>query len=344
MTNIATSVAGTYDITKGAGYKCTEVTVKFRRSFHVLRQKMREMGVYGISETRVYTDHAIDEETLREQVRKLYIALSLSVERQRIMSIFSVLPAQIGLSRKIPEWAAFSANDMTYLVRRGWLRRLLNGDYLIHQAIKDSIQLQMEKGDLEPPAFSECESLCRGYVQLDLENEKNMMDRNQEQLTVLSGFLSRYDDSISDDELHVDILNDIALCYHRQGDYQRSIAFLQQALTVIENSPSINRAEYVAACHNISITHNYLKNPVESYKFAKFAWDEAKRVFRENDPQTICFELGIGNSLMNMERFAEAKQHYLHAYKISEAIKKTAPEVGAKVLNRLARYYGIATK
>lgn len=209
---------------------------------------------------------------IEQFISKLYDSSGLSFNEQHIMKLFTIFTPGEEIFYKIVDWADLDKESMNNLVKYGWLERggLENG-YFIHDIVKNSIALQMTMHAESVNIFDYGNLL---HKVLDTENYLSAVVPHylkKERLVLLediASFISyrigfdadhlSSDDNYSEDVYNMaELINDIAIVFEGQDDYEKALEYCKKALSICVRLYGTNSFSTATIYNNIARAYNF---------------------------------------------------------------------------------------
>ncbi len=321
------------------------------RSFDTLdvfRGELEKKGFFEVSKAKL--DGAHDENlTIEESVTRLYGISGLTPEQRRIMSLFSIFTPEKVIYGKVVEWAGLDENDVEGLVQLGWLVRTDSG-YVIHQIVKESIARQVgdslkieEYGKLiEKAADTDSYlSVKLGYTKvrerlvLAEDVARSVNRRIKEMLGI--GEWSKKDEAFLQ-SVSV-LLNNMALVYKAQGDYEKALEYYDKALEVVERVLGSDHSDTATTYNNMALVYQKLGDYKKSLEYYEKAIDINEKTLGSNYPVTVAIYINIAVLYKTHGVYEKALEYYKKAQEISEKFLGSEQPYAAAIYNNMAVVY-----
>lgn len=276
---------------------------------------LKAEGFFSVSDEAVWTDHDSMQRTIEECIRKLYEISDLPEIQQHIMRLFTIFTPDKEIYYKVRDWGGLDRHGLRKLVALGWLDRggLENG-YRIHQVVKDSLTIQIERN--------------REYVNLEEYGnllEKTMITRDYLDETVtyefvrerivfaedISLFLEKKatvlldtdnPPSINDNWFCIAgvLLNNLAGVFQDQSEYAKAIDFYKKSIAITvklfgeKTSTALTYNNLAAVYTDIGeyeLALDFLKKALEIF-ISELGEEDPNLAMAYNNLGTLYIELG----------------------------------------------------
>ncbi len=273
-------------------------------------------GIFGFkSKTEVQTDHSgkypESKLSIDEQMRRLYSMLKLTDKQKEIMSFISLFPAEHDIFSDVFKWAGFfdqGANDMMYLVERGWIVREDNY-YSIHTIIRDSINLQNQKTG-NGVSIINYEKLIMElsdfYNYIPQTTEYNLAQKLSFVPQTVGILLSKNQTSSTIIGL---FFNNLAYLYNDLGNYEEALKFYNMALDIREKILGKDHPDTATIYNNIAIVYKDLGNYEEALKFYNMSLDIREKILGKDHPSTAVTHENLAELYRDMGNQKESQKH-----------------------------------
>ena len=321
------------------------------RSFDTLdvfRGELEKKGFFEVSKAKL--DGAHDENlTIEESVIKLYGISGLTPEQRRIMSLFSIFTPEKVIYGKVVEWAGFDENDVEELVKLGWLVRSESG-YVIHQIVRDSIARQVggslkieEYGELLKKAADTNSylSVKLGYTKvrerlvLAEDVARSVNRRIKEMLEI--GEWSKQDkaflQSISA------LLNNMALVYQEQGEYEKALEYFGKALDVRERVLGSDHPDTATTYNNMAVVYKEQGEYEKALEYNGKALEVVERVLGSDHPYTATMYNNIAGVYWAQGEYEKALEYLGKALDVKDRVLGSDHPYTATTYNNMAVVY-----
>ena len=219
-----------------------------------------------IQEDKIEANHDDNEDkTILDIIATLFERYALfSNSQHRIMKFFSILTPGKEIYYKVSNWANFDLYEIEALIEEGWLARggMENG-YIIHPLIKDSLRNLMirngeevkieEYGDLLEKVI-DTESYLSKIVPYDFIEERIVLTKDIADYFWMSLIV----DSERDKKWITDagtLMNNLALVYYNQGDYEKALEYIGKALAIRERVLGSEHPSTADTYNNLAIVY-----------------------------------------------------------------------------------------
>ena len=226
-------------------------------------ESVREKGAFGFFKRKIKT--AQGNETIEKSIMKLYPLSDLTPEQQRIMKLFTIFTPEREIFYKVAQWADLDMDALDELVDRALLGRVgAEGNYRIHQIIRDSIARQM-KNNNENLMIETYGDLLDFAISTDRYMHRNLVYKKVRERITLAEDIKKYLEERIQKDLDLDehskekekflvdkmatLYNNLSGVYSMQGDYLLALDYITKALE-IRKSLNGNEHELVATAYN----------------------------------------------------------------------------------------------
>ena len=312
------------------------------------RKELEEKGFFKVSKGR-YTSAHDENLTIEESVTKLYGISELSPEQKRIMSLFSIFTPEKVIYGKVVEWAELDENDVDDLIQLGWLVRA-EGGYVIHQIVRDSIARQVgdslkieEYGELieEVAATKNYMPVELGYTKVRerlvlAEDVTRSVDRRIKEMLEIGGWTKADEtflQSISN------LLNNMALVYQDQGDYEKALEYNGKALDVRERVLGSGHPDTAATYNNMAVVYQEQGDYEKALKYYGKALDVKERTLGSDHPSTATTYNNMAGVYQDQGDYDKALEYYEKALEVKERVLGSDHPSTATTYNNMAGVY-----
>ena len=310
--------------------------------------ELEKKGFFEVSKAKL--DGAHDENlTIEESVIKLYGISGLTPKQRHIMSLFSIFTPEKVIYGKVVEWSGFDENDVEELVKLGWLVRSESG-YVIHQIVRDSIARQVggslkieEYGELLKKAADTDSylSVKLGYTKvrerlvLAEDVARSVNRRIKEMLEI--GEWSKQDkaflQSISA------LLNNMALVYQAQGEYEKALEYNGKALEVRERTLGNDHPDTATTYNNMAGVYQAQGEYEKALKYYGKALEFRGRVLGCDHPDTAATYNNMAVVYQKQGEYKKALEYYGNALEVVERVLGSDHPYTATTYNNMALVY-----
>ena len=310
-----------------------------------LWEKVRS-GIFGFeSKTEVQTDHSgkypKSKLSIDEQMRRLYSMLKLSDKQKEIMSFISLFPAEHDIFSDVFKWAGFfdqGANDMMYLVDRGWII-LEDNFYSIHTIVRDSINLQNKKSGYSVSILN-YKNLIKNLSDVKKYIPKTAEYNLARKLSFVPQTVGKLLCEIFPYSMTMgEFFNNLAWLYDNQGNYNEAMKFYNIALEIKEKILSKDHASTAATYNNIAGVYRAQGNYDEALKFYNMALKIFEKTLGKNHPDTATTYNSIAAVYRAQSNYNEALKFYNMAMDIREKLFGKDHSDTATTYNDIAGVY-----
>ena len=303
-------------------------------------------GIFGFeSKTEIQTDHLgkypESRLSIDEQMRRLYSMLKLTDKQKEIMSFISLFPAEHDIFSDVFKWAGFfdhGANDMMYLVERGWIIRE-DDYYSIHTIVRDSINMQNEKSGkgvsiLDYEELIEELSNINSYI--PKTTEYSIAQKQFFVPQIVGNLLCK---NYPSDKPTAKFFNNLAGVYKDQGNYDEALNFYDLALEICNKVYGKNHPSTASTYNNIAGVYQDQGNYNEALKFYDISLEISKKTLGKDHPYTATTYNNIAGVYKDLGNYDEALKYYNMAREIQEKILGEDHPYTATTYNNLASVY-----
>ena len=303
-------------------------------------------GIFGFeSKTEVQTDHSGNHPesklSIDEQMRRLYSMLKLTDKQKEIMSFISLFPAEHDIFSNVFKWAGFfdhGANDMMYLVERGWIIRE-DDYYSIHTIVRESINMQNEKSG-EGVSILDYEELIKKLTRINgyipRTTEYNLAQKLSFVPQTVGKLLS---ENYTFNTTIGKFLHNLAYLYKDQGNYDEALKFYNMTLEIREKILGKDHPDTAITYNNIADVYHVQGNYDEALNFNYMALEIREKKLGKDHPYTAITYNNIACIYKAQGNYDEALKFYNMALKIQEKeLGKEHPDT-ALTYDNMAQVY-----
>ena len=303
-------------------------------------------GILGVdSKTGIQTDHSANYSEFKlsidEQMRKLYSMLKLTDKQKEIMSFISLFPAEHDIFSDVFKWADFfdqGANDMMYLVERGWIIREDNF-YSIHTIVRDSINIQNNKsGDVV--SILKYENLLVELTNIDNYIPQTMEYTLAQKLSFVPQTVGKL--LIGKKNYNISIgtfFHKLAELYYCQGIYGESLRYYKRSLIIFEKKYGKDHLITSDIYNDLAELYRAQGNCNEALKYFNKALRIRENTLGKNHPDIATTYNGIACTYSFQHNYDQALRYFYMALEIRENTLGKNHTRTAIVYDNLANLY-----
>ena len=289
------------------------------------------------------TDHAEshgeEEGKLLTQIQKLYKLSTLSDEQKEIMSFIALFPAEHSIFFDVFKWAGFEDDEEDHLGAlqdRGWIDRDDEG-YLIHTMVKGSVTLQNNRKIFDEDRYAN--------LIVELADTKQYIPQGtvftkiRGRIVVPETVCELLASNGSEKENTARLLNNIALVYHAQGDYEKALEYCKKSLVIREKVLGKEHPFTAKTYHNIACVYEDQGNYEKALEYNEKALVIKEKVLGKENPSTA---ITYGNMAVVYEdqgNYEKALEYNEKALVIQEKVQGKEHPDTATMYNNLASVY-----
>ena len=308
-----------------------------------------------------------------EHMKMLFDIAKITDENQlRALKLFSLLAPNVPLERLTAnEW--FSINNITKLIKRGWLNDDENNGVYIHPVIAQVVRysaptdLQTSEELIVHLKNALKNSQGKGF---NIQNKliahavsvaECFSDEEDTLLSVLYNWiggiyqeLGEYDKALDyhekDKAIHEKVLgtehpstatiyNNIASVYDYMGDYDKALEYNEKALAILEKVFGPEHPDTATTYNNIALLYNNMGNYDKALEYNEKALAIFEKVIGTEHPHTATIYNNIALLYNNMGNYDKALKYFKKALAIVEKVLGTEHPDTARTYISMASLY-----
>lgn len=316
-------------------------------------QSMEEKGVFDFFGRKIQTAQGND--TIEKSIMKLYPLSNLSPEQQRIMKLFTIFTPERVIFYKVANWADLDMDALDELVDRALLSRVgSEGNYSIHQIIRDSIVRQM-KNNNENLMIENYGNLLEFAISTDRYMHRNLVYKKVRERITLAEDIKEYleeriqkdldlEEYSKNDETYwlknmATLYNNLSGIYSLQGDYLLALSCITKSLEIRKSIYHDDHELIATTYNNMSAVYRELGKYDQAMEYSLKALNIALEVLDHKNPTTASIYNNLGGICHALDKNEDALCYYKKALEIRQTLKGNKVSDTFSLISNIAIVY-----
>jgi len=266
---------------------------------------------FGYPDLRVSTDHTIQSRTIADHLTKLFELAAFTLEQQKILKNFAILP-NMDIPADVIQCLQCDINDIMRLSDFGWFNITENG-YLMPDIVKKVLEIQLPN-----PMFDDYPEVIK-YMSTDgFIKRTDDYVKVKTRLIIAEAIIDRFQ-NIKNAKLAT-FLNEIAIAYENQGNYDNALGYFKKALAIFEKVLEKEHPDNATAYNNIASVYQYQGDYDKALVYYNKALIISEKVLGKEHPDTAISYNNIASVYQYQGDYNKALVYYNKALIISEKV------------------------